>query len=58
MHIYVGLQAPISIDESIQLLVNVKGTIVVLANLITTSGWESDGVESVKEDATTYGNGG
>jgi len=57
---YVGLQDPISIDESIQLLVIVGGTTVVIANLVTNvhSGWESDGVESVEEDVATYGNDG
>ncbi len=56
----VGLQAPISIDESIQPLVIVGGTTIVVANLVSdVPNWgESDGVESVKEDVATYGSDG
>jgi hypothetical protein len=41
---YVALQAPISIDESIQPLVTIGGTTIVVANLVTNvlSGGESD----------------
>jgi hypothetical protein len=57
---YVGLQAPISIDESIQPLVIVRGTIIAITNLVidVPSGGESDGVKSVEEDVATYGNDG
>jgi hypothetical protein len=56
---YVGLQAPISIDESIQPLVIVRGTIIAITNLvIDVPGGESDGVKSVEEDVATYGNDG
>jgi hypothetical protein len=57
---YVGLQIPISIDESIELLMIIGGTTVATANLVidVPSGRESDGVESVEEDVKTYGSDG
>jgi hypothetical protein len=52
---YVGLQAPISIDESIQPIVIVGGSIVVATNLVINmpNGGEDDGAKNVEEFATT-----
>jgi len=54
---YVGVQAPISIDESIQPLVIVGGTIIYLV-IDVPSGGEIDRIESVEEDVATYDNDG
>jgi hypothetical protein len=57
---YVSLQVPISIDESIQPLVIIRGTIFAITNLVINvpSGRESDGIESVEEIVANYGNDG
>jgi hypothetical protein len=55
---YVGLHAPISIDESIQPIVIVGSFIVVAIDLVINvpNGGENDGAESVEEYATTFSN--
>ncbi len=54
------MQVPISIDESIQPLVIIRGTIFAITNLVINvpSGRESDGIESVEEIVANYGNDG
>jgi hypothetical protein len=48
---YVGLQAPISIDESIQPIIIMGGFIII----VVLNGGENDGTNS-EEYATTYNN--
>jgi hypothetical protein len=57
LDVYVGVQAPISIDESIQPPMIVGGTTLYLV-INVPSGGETDRVESVKEDVATYDNDG
>jgi hypothetical protein len=57
LDVYVGVQAPISIDESIQPHVIVGGTTIYLV-INVPSGGETDIIESVEEDVATYDNDG
>jgi hypothetical protein len=57
---YVGVQAPISIDESIQPLVIIGSTTIATTYLVidVPSGGEIDRIESAEEDVATYDNDG
>jgi hypothetical protein len=51
---YTSLQAPISIDESIQLAIVVGGSTIAPLNLdLVTHEGEDDGVDRVEESATS-----
>jgi len=53
---YVGQRAPKSIDESMQPIVTLGGSNVVVGNLVGNllSGGVDDGIDSLKEYATTF----
>ncbi len=57
---YAGLQAPITIDESIQLVVIVGGSTIVVEDLIHVvfNGMANDGTNNVEEYAITFNSDG
>ncbi len=57
---YACLQAPITIDESIQPIVIVGGFTIVVKDLIhdVFNAMENDGIDNVEEYATTFNNDG
>ncbi len=57
---YVGLQAAIIVDESIQPIVIVEGSTLVVKYLIPDvfNGMANDGIDSVEEYATTFNSDG
>jgi hypothetical protein len=57
---YVGLQAPITVDESIQPIVIVGGFTIVVKNVIPNvfNGMANDGIDNVEEYTTTFNSDG